>query len=201
MLLHAIQQRCGFVTYHGPMSVSFSKPDLDARTGSDLLSVIGNRRKHCRLHYPDVEVVRQGKTDGVLLGGNITLLQHLIGTPFDWSSKDAILFIEDVNEPVYRIDRAMTHMRLAGKLQGLKAVLVGEMVRLTDADPAIEGDVPFGRDLKEIILDHVPPHVPLAFNFPCGHGSYITTLPVGASVQLNLGARGAEISFSATLHA
>lgn len=197
-LLHALAQRSGFVTYHGPMGVNLAKPDNDPRTGTDFISIVGNRRKHCRLHYPDVECVRPGKVEGPLIGGNITLLQHLIGTPFDWSSKDAVLFVEDVDEPLYRIDRALCHLRLAGKFQGVKAVLVGEMVNIPDEDASVASvaEKPYGRDLREIILDHVPENVPLGFNFPCGHGKYSTTLPVGAHVQLTLGDRGAEISYS-----
>jgi muramoyltetrapeptide carboxypeptidase len=197
-LLHAISQRCGFVTYHGPMGVNFGKPDNDPRTGTDFVNVAGNRRKHCRLHYPDTECLRPGKTEGTLTGGNLTLLQNLIGTPFDWSGKDAILFIEDADEPLYKIDRALGHLRLAGKFQGVKAVLVGEMVGLLDGENGSDRSTenPFGSDLKEIVIDHIPPDIPVGFNFPCGHGSYITTLPVGAHVQLTLGSRGAEIAYA-----
>ncbi|MDD5586421.1 MAG: LD-carboxypeptidase [Alphaproteobacteria bacterium] len=199
VLLHAISRQCGFVTYHGPMGWNFAQPGIDPRTGSDLLNVIGYRRKHCRLHYPEVDVVRPGRADGMLTGGNITLLQQLIGTPFDWPSNNAILFIEDVDEPFYKIDRALNHLRLAGKFQNVQAVLVGEMVDVVDSETgfAREGERPYGRDLREIVLEHVPPGIPLGFNFPCGHGNYITTLPVGAAAQLTLGARGAELVYTA----
>ena len=198
-LLHAVAQRSGFVTYHGPMCLNFARADNDLRTGTDFLTVVGNRRKHCRLHYPEVECVRTGRAEGVLTGGNLTLLQHLIGTPFDWLSDNAILFFEDIDEPLYRIDRTFNHLRLAGKLQNVQAVLVGEMVDVTDNETGFvrEGEKDYGRTLREIILEHVPPHALLAFRFPCGHGAYITTLPVGATVQLTLGARGAEIATTA----
>ncbi len=196
VLLHAIRKRCGFVTYHGPMVSNFAKANNDPRVMSDFLCIIGNRRKQSRLHFPDVSVIHQGKTEGLLFGGNVTMLQHLAGTSFDWSGHDAILFIEDVEEPLYKLDRALCHLKLAGKFEGLSAVLVGEMVGMTDADPSIENDRPFGRSLEEIVQEHVPAHVPLAFGFPCGHGSYITTLPVGAQAQITLGVRGVDISFS-----
>lgn len=197
VLLHALSQRSGFVTYHGPMAVNFGKPDVDPRTGVDFMSVVGNRRKHSRLHYPDVECLHQGKTEGILLGGNIKLLQHLIGTPFDWSGQGAILFLEDVDEHLYKIDRALCHLRLAGKFQGLKGVLIGEMTKIPDYDEPADS-IPYGRELRDIFLDHLPADIPIGFNFPCGHGRYITTLPVGARVQLTLGPRGAEISYTTT---
>lgn len=198
VLLHAISRRCGFVTYHGPMGLNFASPGNDPRTGIELLNIIGNRRKHCRMHYPDVEVVRPGRVDGTLTGGNITLLQHLVGTPFDWSADNAILFIEDVDEVLYKIDRALNHLRLAGKLASVRAVLFGEMTTLVDGETgfAREGEQPFGKTLQEIVLEHVPPHVPLCFNFPCGHGNYLATLPVGAHVHLTLGPRGAELAYT-----
>jgi muramoyltetrapeptide carboxypeptidase len=198
VLLHAISQRCGFVTYHGPMGWNFAQPGNDPRTGPELINVIGNRRKHCRLHYPEVEIVHPGRAEGVLKGGNITLLQHLIGTPFDWSPDGAILFIEEADEPLYKIDRALNHLRLAGKFRNVRAVLVGEMVDIADSETgfAREGERPYGRDLRDIILEYVPPNVPLGFNFPCGHGNYITTLPVGAAAQLTLGARGGELVYT-----
>jgi len=198
VLLHAISQRCGFVTFHGPMTYNFDKPDNDPRTGSDFQYIVGNRRKHCRQHFPDVECVHHGKTEGILTGGNLTMLQTLIGTPFDWTGKDAILFFEDENEPLYKIDRTLCHLKMAGKFLGVKAVLVGEMVNVIDGEHGFDksNDNPYGRDLKEIVMDHIPADIPAVFGFPCGHGKYTTTLPLGAQVQLTLGGRGAEIAYT-----
>ncbi len=198
VLLHAIKQRCGFITYHGPMGWNFAQPANDERTGADLLSVIGTKKKSLKMHYPEVKCRRAGKAEGVLAGGNMTLLQNLIGTPYDWTAKDAILFIEDVGEPLYKIDNRLKQFRLAGKFRDVRAVLVGEMVDLIDGEPGDSpaGEVPYGRTLERIVEEHVPPGVPLAFNFPCGHGKFITTLPLGARVQIALSARGAELAFA-----
>jgi len=197
VLLHAISQKCGFATYHGPMGWNFAQPSNDPRTGAEMLNVIGNRRKHCRMHYPEVEVIRSGRAEGILIGGNLTMLQHLMGTAFEWPAHDAVLFMEEADEPLYKIDRALTHLRLAGKFKSIKAVLVGEMIELSDGETGLarEGERPFGKTLREIVLEHVPPETILAFNFPCGHGNYISTLPVGAACQLTLGPRGAELTY------
>lgn len=198
VLLHAISKRCGFVTYHGPLGWNFAQPENDPRVGIDLLNVIGNRRKQFRMLYSEAECLRPGKTEGILIGGNITLLQHLIGTPFDWFSQDIVLFLEDTDIPLYALDRALTHMKLAGKFQNLKAVLIGEMINIPDSETcfAQEGERPFGKNLKDIILEHIPENIPLALNFPCGHGKYITTLPVGARAQISISQRGVELIYT-----
>ena len=89
-------------------------------------------KKNVRLRYPEIECVRPGKAEGTLTGGNLTMLQHLIGTPYDWSGKDAILFIEDTDEVIYKIAERLQQMKLAGKFKGVRAVIVGEMVDIAD---------------------------------------------------------------------
>ncbi|MDD3289042.1 MAG: LD-carboxypeptidase [Alphaproteobacteria bacterium] len=197
LLLQAISKRCGFITYHGPMLLNLANPH-DDRTIVDLLEVVAEHKdKRIAMHYPEVEVIRAGKADGVITGGSITLLQHLIGTTYDWTSKDSILFIEDVDEVLYKLAEKLRHLQLAGKFKGVKAVLVGEMVDIADGETgfARDGEQPYGQELRQILLDVLPPDVPLCFNFPCGHGRHLTTLPVGAYAHLALDACGAELAF------
>ncbi|MDX2028011.1 MAG: LD-carboxypeptidase [Alphaproteobacteria bacterium] len=197
VLLQAISKRCGFATYHGPLGWNLAHTH-DPRTLDDMLAVIGNKKKSIKTHFSEAECIRPGRAEGILTGGNIALLQHLIGTPYDWTGKDSILFIEDVDEPIYKIDRMLQHMRLAGKFNGIRAILVGEMVDIGDGETcyARKGETPYGRSLKQVLTEALPPDVPLCFNFPCGHGKYLTTLPVGAHVKFALAARGAELSFT-----
>ncbi len=192
-LLQAITKQSGLVTYHGPMAVSFARSENDPCTVADLLAVLGGEAGGLR--YPDVDVARGGAAEGVLVGGNMALLQNLIGTPYDWSGEGALLFLEDVDEPLYKIDRTLTHFRLAGKFKGARAVMIGEMVAITDGETGAnrEGEKPYGKTLQQIVTEHVPPDVPLCFNFPCGHGRYATTLPVGGRARLTLDDDGAAL--------
>jgi len=194
VLLQAINKRCGFVTYHGPMLVSFAGNN-DPRMLDELLAMVGGK-KNLRLRFPDVDCVRPGRVEGNLIGGNITLLEYLIGTPYDWSAKDAILFIEDTEEVIYKMADKLQHLKLAGKFAGVRAVVVGDMVDILDGETgfARKGDRPFGKKLRDIFLDILPPDVPLCFDFPCGHGKYHTTLPFGAPVKLTLDARGVDMT-------
>lgn len=189
VLLNAIAKKSGFVTYHGPMGWNFSEGQYDQRTEEDLFAVLSGVKEKT---YP-VDVVRAGAAQGQLVGGNITLLRSLVGTPYDWTAKDGLLFIEDGFEYLYKMANDMAHLRLAGKFEGVRAVIVGEICDVADErDPQ---DPPYGMTAKEIILEHLPPDVPVVFDFPCGHGKYLTTLPVGAQAKVLFEGRQARIEF------
>jgi len=127
----------------------------------------------------------------------MTMLQNLVATRFDWDTDKAILFIEDVDEVLYRIDRMLHHFRLAGKFENVAAVLVGEMINVPDGETSHmrPGDKPYGYTIEQILRHNIPSHIPLCMNFPCGHAKYITTLPVGGRAQLHLGKKGATLDF------
>lgn len=194
LLLNAITRQTGMITYHGPMAWNFAN-DHDPRVEGDFFTALQNTTRSFVMHFPDVEVVRQGEVEGALVGGNITRLELLMATPYDWSAKGGILFIEDVDEVLYKIDEKLQHLRLAGRFEGVRAVIIGEMVDIGDGETgfARPADKPFGRTLRQIFMENLPPHIPLCFNFPCGHGKYLTTLPLGAQVKLSLNPRGAEL--------
>jgi len=194
-LLQAITSQTGMVTFHGPVGFHFLPDQYEVLNEQDLFTMIGGEATERRMRYPMVEVERGGHAQGRLVGGNLCLLQCMIGTTYDWSGEDAILFIEDVNEPLYKIERMMAHLRLAGKFEGLKAVLIGDIVGIPEEKPETmaPGDTPYGHTLKEIMLKHLPPEIPLGFNFPFGHGRRITTFPVGASVEVSIAPQVSEL--------
>lgn len=187
VLLNAIAQQTGLVTFHGPMASSFDSTRFDPRTAQDWRTMLrpGGSRK---LSFSGVEVARSGQAKGRLVGGNSAALQSLIGTRLDWSAQDAVLFIEEVGEPLFRIERTLNQFRMAGKFDGVRAVLVGEVLGVPDNDPSVpsEWHTPYGRSLQSIVKTYVPETVPLAFQLPCGHGDYVTTFPVGAEVEVLL---------------
>lgn len=178
VLLHAITSKAGFATYHGAMGWTFVASDTQPRTLVCLRDVLTGT---CRAITVEANGVRGGQAQGVLTGGNIKRLQSLIGTPWDWSANGAILFLEDVNEVLYRLDQVLAHFALAGKFKGVRAVLIGEMTRIGDGETgyARAGERPYGISWREIVEKWVPPHIPLAFDVPCGHGGHLITLPIG----------------------
>lgn len=178
-LLNAVTAQTGLVTFHGPMDWNFQPENFDPRSERDLFAVLGGGRS---LRFEGLGQGRDGAAEGRLVGGNLCLLQALIGTKYDFSGAGAVLFIEEVEEPYYKIERMMAHLRLAGKFEGLRAVLVGEMVDVPDETEPEEP--PYGKTLRDIMLAHLPPDIPVVFDFPCGHGKYLTTLPVGARAKI-----------------
>ena len=194
-LLTTIHDRTSLVTFHGPMvakDLAGSTFDLaswnHALTGSPEWS----------LPVDGVEVLRTGTGRGLLYGGCLSMLVASLATPFEIETKDTILFIEDIAEKPYRIDRMLMQLAQAGKFEGVLGVVFGEM--LDCAPPRGETYT-----LQQVIMRVLAPYnVPIVYGLKSGHvTSGNITLPIG--VQAELEAEGAGVSLrileSATLAA
>jgi muramoyltetrapeptide carboxypeptidase len=125
---------------------------------------------------------RQGKTSGDLVGGNLSILHTLAGTESDIHTKGKILFLEDLDEYLYHIDRMMMNLKRTGKLKSLKGLIVGGMTDMKD------NKIPFGRSAEEIILEAVREYdYPVCFGFSAGHVRHNLPLVMGRKVKLNVG--------------
>ncbi|MFM7177349.1 MAG: LD-carboxypeptidase, partial [Bacteroidota bacterium] len=125
---------------------------------------------------------RRGKASGELVGGNLSLIHTLAGTPSDLLTKGKILFLEDLDEYLYHIDRMMMNLKRSGKLQGLKALVVGGMTDMKD------NAIPFGKTAEEIILDAVKEYnYPVAFGISSGHIERNEPLVLGRKMKLVVG--------------
>jgi muramoyltetrapeptide carboxypeptidase len=135
-----------------------------------------------------VTVIHGGRSEGVLAGGNLTLLHCLIGTRYFPDLDGALLFLEDVNEDLYRIDRMLGHLRMVGALAGLRGVLIG---RFTGLRRGME-DGSLGVDQ---VLSHYfgPLGVPVLFGLPIGHIDDQWTLPVGVRARVDADAASVEL--------
>ena len=108
------------------------------------------------------------------------MINARLGTPDQLDLDGAILVIEDIDEKLYAFDRMLLHLRTTGSLEGLAALVVGEMLEMGDSE------VPFGKDVNEIVLDVCGDlDIPIVSNFPCGHGDCQATLPVSHDVVLD----------------
>ena len=186
-LLNAIQARTGMVTFHGPMAVSdWNEFSLDyfqriLIQGESVTLKNPMERGSVLTQVSDrTQTVRGGRARGRLLGGNLSVLNTLLGTPYLPDFRGAILFIEDVNEYIYRIDRMLAHLRLAGVLGQLAGVVVGQF---TKCEPG-EG---YGRlPLEEVFDDYFKPlNVPVFYGGMIGHIKRKFTLPVGLEVDMD----------------
>jgi len=135
-----------------------------------------------------VTVIRGGRAEGVLAGGNLTLLHCLIGTRYFPDLDGALLFLEDVNEDLYRIDRMLAHLRMVGALAGLRGVLIG---RLTGLKRSME-DGSFGVD--QVLAHYFSPlGVPVLYGLPIGHIDDQWTMPVGVRARVDADAASVEL--------
>lgn len=179
-LLLGIARHAGLETYHGPMLVDVLE-GLTEASRAHLIATLTDRPDPAATAalLGQATVRRAGAAEGRLIGGNLTLLVNMIGTRTDFDTAGAILFVEDVDEPLYNIDRMLVHLKRAGKLDQIAGLVIGEMRDLTD------GAVPFGATVEDMALELIGDRaIPIVADFPCGHGARQMTLPIGASARL-----------------
>jgi muramoyltetrapeptide carboxypeptidase len=188
-LLNAIHQETGLVTFHGPVGASNLRPYTLANLrrivmSTDPVGVLANPQKDAselvNRTYRIVRI-REGTAAGPLVGGNLTLMTHLMGTPWEVPTDGAILFLEDVNEEHYRVDRMLTQLRLGGKLDRVAGVVFGYCTRCPVTGPAFS--------MEEILRDHLEPlGVPVMAGLAFGHIEKQLTFPVGLDATLDVSA-------------
>jgi len=170
-LLNAIYERTGLVTLHAPMIVNFSVPrKINVR--SFLNAVNGFPQKNLFAGAP-VRVFHHGNARGVLKGGNLATLTSIVGTEWEIDTAGSVLFLEDVDEKLYRVDRYLTQWILAGKLRKIRALILGDFSGLKSAD------------VYKILSTQMKINFPVVHTPYIGHGKNKITLPVGANVSLD----------------
>jgi muramoyltetrapeptide carboxypeptidase len=166
-------------TLHAPMAAAFN----DGGAGNEYVQSLKRVLKGKVINYncASHEFNRPGKATGELVGGNLALLAHLVGSESDIKTKNRILFLEDVGEYLYNIDRMMYQLKRAGKLSKLAGLIVG---RFTDNK---DTERPFGQSVDEIIRDAVSEYdYPVCFNFPVGHEKENYALKIGVEYDLKI---------------
>lgn len=178
-------------TLHGPMCLTFSK--LNA-SSLDVFkaTLFGERLSYSSSkQQPALEKLnRRGTASGMLTGGNLSILYSIIGTSSGIDTTGKILFLEDVDEYLYHIDRMMMNLKRNGKLQNLAGLVVGGMTEMKD------NDIPFGKTAEEIIADAVAEYTyPVFFGFPAGHVQNNYPLIFGREATLTVSEKF-ELTFS-----
>ncbi len=178
-LLEAVSSRSRIVCFHGPTA----RMRLTDFTRASLLAAVSEGTDPCGA-APGARVLRGGKAEGRLVGGNLALVAAMTGTQFAPGLDDAILFLEDVGERTYRVDRMLRQIYLSGALDNCRAIVFGECTDCND-------DTASGtRELDEILMEMADlVGVPCVAGAPIGHIDDQWTLPVGARAVLDADAR------------
>jgi muramoyltetrapeptide carboxypeptidase len=184
-VLHSHLNTMGYASIHGIMPVS-SKASEEAKE-SLRKSLFG---EHLEYTVPCENMNRLGKAKGELVGGNLSILYSLFGSPSAIDCSDKILFIEDLDEYLYHIDRMMINLKRNGCLESLKGIIVGGMTKMKD------NDIPWGKDALEIIDDVTKNYnIPVIYNFPAGHMADNRALIFGKQVSMEVNDLESKVVF------
>lgn len=202
----AIQKQTGLVTFHGPITLSrftqFTQACFRrALFETEPLGRVSNPPDSDPLRPEHtLRTVRHGKARGALIGGNLTLVSTTMGTPYEIETRGRIVFLEDVDEQPYSIDRMLTQLRLAGKLSSAAGVIFGECedCRPRDYKPSYESTLSLGEVVDEILA---PLPVPVLSGLTIGHTDDQLTLPLGLMTTLDADKGDLIIEESATVAA
>jgi muramoyltetrapeptide carboxypeptidase len=183
-VLHAALTQLGVESVHGQMPVNFSKPQASV---DELFSVLEGRLPNYTFTCDGSQC---GEAHGEVCGGNLSIVCSLIGTPWQIETSGKILFIEDVGEPLYRIDRMMRQLREAGVLANLAGLVCGYFTDAEDSTPS------FGLTANQIVMDAVADYgYPVAFGFEAGHQQPNKPLIFGRNAYLSVNKNFSNLSF------
>ena len=186
VLHNHIHTHCEVETLHATMPINFPKFARDDNATESLYNALfyGDNEYRIKQH----QLNKKGKAQGQLVGGNLSILYSLLGSESDINTIGKILFIEDLDEYLYHIDRMMRNLKRNGKFDHIRALLIGGMSDMND------NDIPFGKTAEEIIIDVLGDvKFPVLFNVPAGHMDDNRALIIGGNTMVEVNDRGDSI--------
>ena len=187
-VLHShVQTQFGIETLHAIMPINFTDEGSQTAVESLRKALFGELPEYTT--GPHL-LNKPGNATGILTGGNLSILYAINGTPSDIATEGKILFLEDLDEYLYHIDRMMQNLKRSGKLNGLKGLIVGGLTKMND------NTVPFGRQAEQIISEYASEAgIPVCFNFPAGHIADNRALILGREVELSVEHEAVKLTF------
>jgi len=179
-VLHSyIHQNLGIATMHAPMCGAFTEENLEL----DFMKTYNNLLHGAMYSLnvaPNIYNI-SGEVESIFVGGNLCMLAHMSGTSGQLATKDKILFIEDIGEHIYGLDRMLMNLKRTGQLAELKALVCGQFTDIEDTTR------PFGKNVQEMILDNVKEYgYPVLFDVPSGHDNVNFPLIFGGKYKLKV---------------
>ena len=182
-LLVYLYQKYGWVTFYGPVVAKDLSVNMHEMTLKYLQDAVTGTKALGPFVFDEVTSNGKGSAEGILVGGCLSLVRSLLATPYELSMDDKIVFLEDINEKPYAVDRMLTQLVLAGRLKKVKGIIFGNFVNGGDATHFQETALDVLRDFKG----------PILFNFPAGHGPLKVTLPLG--IKARISAEGKKLEY------
>ena len=185
-VFHHRLNKLGVQSIHGSMPINFEK-----NTEAALTSLVNTLKGSWpQFLLPPNQSNKPGVAIGNLIGGNLSIVYSMLGTDDKYDFEDSILFLEDVGEHYYQVERMIFALGKAGVFEKTKGLIIGGMTELEDTDP------PLGRSIEEIILEQLRfSNMPVIFNFPAGHIEDNRAIVFGKKVQLTVGEAEAKINY------
>ena len=178
-LLIAINEKTGLVTYHGPMSSNFK--NIPEETENSLLDAYTKPEKEYNIlsYDNDYSIMKSGTSKGQITGGNLSLLVASLGTEYELDTNGKILFIEEIGEYTYRVDRMLQQLRLAGKLKNIKGIIIGDFNKVNkEAIEDMSLDQVFEENFKDL-------NIPIIKGVNSGHVRPFITVPIGSMATID----------------
>lgn len=180
----ALNQKCNLITLHSPMPSrgwdSLDPITLTSLTDNLFSTVPVGLTPYIEEEFP--ETINPGIAEGIMIGGNLSLLAATLGSPYEIHTKDKILFIEEVEEKNYKIDRGLTSLALAGKFSDCKGIILGTWADCGDPDLESKKNLTLSQIFEEVVK---PFGKPTINNFRSGHIYPQITIPMGAKAKLD----------------
>ncbi|MFB3896531.1 MAG: LD-carboxypeptidase [bacterium] len=195
--LNAIHQLTGLVTFHAPMVESGMSTDSNVFSREMEFRLLSDPEPMGVIPFPldyiggpaEWSVVSEGMAEGRAIAGCISVIQTLLGTPYEFDLKNKILFCEDVDEEPHRIDRMLAHLKLTGKLKQVHAVLLGKLIRCEPKEPD-KPHLTYPEIFGDLLGDL---GIPVVYNLGFGHGDTNFPIPIGIKVKIDT--RKKELSY------
>lgn len=185
-VLHNALHNEGIMSLHSTMPLLFSKLEQSEALNTLKNSLFGIKKEYS---FPFNKLNKGDEMKGTIVGGNLSIINNLIGTPSDINTDGKILFLEDLDEYLYHIDRMMQQLDRSGLLSNLVGLLIGHMSDMND------NPIPFGKDANTIIRETTDKYdYPVIFNFPAGHLNDNYAIPLGSTI--NIKTKGELLIFS-----